>query len=330
MGFQTEIPKSLGMDEVKALNDSLGQAISAILPGTGKAFVPLLLNNKAAIHSIPPITKTYGSHPRQKLDVYLSAKDSQNSPILAFFHGGGLVKGDKIVSNIPDGMVYANLGTYFASRGVTTVIPNYRRVNSKNGGEDAVFPSGGEDISLVMKWLETFAGDVKRDVYLIGNSAGGTHMSTFLFDPTFLEQRKSYISGKSSITLKGAIEQSTPFHFKRAHDDRSEILKLYYGTADEVSKHCAYGLFETVAMSGKSREEVAVPKVLVLLGDYDPEDEIAEPGHDFMALWKKTWGDGLNFVKMEGHNHISPPLALMSGDTTGEKWAEDVLKWIEG
>jgi acetyl esterase/lipase len=327
MGFQTE---SLGMDQIKVLNDSLGQAISAVLPGTGKAFVPLLMKNKEAIHSIPPTTEAYGSHPRQKLDVYPSAKDSKNSPILVFLHGGGLVRGDKIVPNIPDEMVYANLGTYFASRGVTTVIPNYRRVNSETGGEDAVYPSGGEDISLVMKWLETFAGGPKRDVYLIGNSAGGVHMSTFLFDPTFLDQRKSYMSEKSSITLKGAIEQSTPFHFKRAHDDRSDMLEKYYGTADEVSKHCAYGLFETVANSGKSREEVGLPKVLVLLGEYDPEDEIEKPGQDFMSLWKKTWAEGLDFVQMDGHNHISPPLALMSGDTKGEKWAEDVLKWIQG
>ena len=50
---------------------------------------------------------------------------------------------------------------------------------------------------------------------------------------------------------------------------------------------------------------------------------------DFVALWKKTWREGLEFAFMEGHNHISPPLALMSGDAKGERWGEDVAKWIQ-
>jgi hypothetical protein len=317
------------MDQIKALNDSAGQAISAILPATIKTFVPLLMKNKPAVHAIPRQTESYGSHPRQKLDLYLPKEDFKSSPILAFFYGGGLVRGDKIIPQVPEGLVYANLGTFFASRGITTVIPDYRRVNSETGGEDAVFPSGGEDVSLVLKWLETYAGDSKRDVYICGNSAGGVHISTFLFEPMFLEQRRSYTSGTSSIMLKGAIEQSVPLHFKNAHAERFDTLKLYYGSMEEVSQRCAYGLFETVAKSGKSREEVGVPKVLVLLGDYDPEDEIGQPTEDFVALWKKTWGGEIDFIKMEGHNHISPPFALLSKDAKGEQWGEDVVKWIQ-
>jgi hypothetical protein len=317
------------MEEIKALNDSAGPTIPAILQPTTQIFVPLLMKNKAAIHSIPPITQSYGSNPRQKLDIYLSAKNTKFSPFLVFFHGGGLIGGDKIIPRVPDGLVYANLGTYFASRGLTTIIPNYRRVNSEIGGENAVFPSGGEDVSLVMKWLEAFASDGKRDVYISGNSAGGVHISTFMFDPTFLEQRKSYLSGKSTITLKGAIAIAVPFHFKRANPERSDVLKLYYGTPEEVSQHSAYGLLEAIAKTGKSRQEAAVPKVLVLLGEYDPEDEIKEPTVDFVALWKKIWGEGINFEKLEGHNHISPPWALMSNDAEGEKWGEEVVKWIQ-
>jgi hypothetical protein len=318
------------MDEIKALNGSAGQAIPAILPGTMKTFVPLLMKNKAAIHAIPPVTEDYGSHPRQKLDLYLPKEDSESSPILAFFYGGGLVRGDKIIPQIPEDLAFANLGSFFATRGITTVIADYRRVNSATGGEDAVFPSGGEDVSLVLKWLETYAASGKRDVYIWGNSAGGVHISTFLFEPRFLEQRKFYASSKGAITLKGAIEQSVPLHFKNAHDERFDTLKLYYGSMDQVSQRCAYGLFEAIAKSGKSREEIGVPKVLVLLGEYDPDDEICQPTEDFVALWKKTWQNGIDFIMMEGHNHISPPFALLSKDVKGEKWGEDVVKWIQG
>jgi len=318
------------MDKIKALNESAGQGILAVLPSTIKIFVPLLVKNKAEIHSIPRETESYGSHPRQKLDLYLPRENAQSSPILAFFYGGGLVRGDKIIAQIPEGLVYANLGAFFASRGLTTVVADYRRVNSEIGGEDAVFPSGGEDVSLVLKWLEKYAGNSKRDVYICGNSAGGVHMSTFLFEPGFLEQRISYMSGKAPIVLKGAIEQSVPLHFKNATPDRFDTLKLYYGSMEEVDPRCPYGLFETVAKSGKSREEVGVPKVLALLGDFDPEDEIGQPMDDFVALWKQTWRGDIEYIKMEGHNHISPPYALLSNDKKGERWAEDVVKWIKG
>lgn len=318
------------MESIKDLNDSAGQGITSILPGTFKIFAPLLLKNKAAIKSFPAKTESYGSHPRQQLDIYRPPTESKNSPILVFFHGGGLVRGDKISPQIPEGVVYANVGSFFASRGITTINPNYRRVNSEIGGEDAVFPSGGEDVSLVLKWVETFADGGKRDVYLLGNSAGGVHISTFLFHPKYLEQRQSYQSGKTSITLKGAIEMAVPFHFQRADAVRSDVLGTYYGNSEEIAQRCAYGLFEVVLKSGKSREEVAVPKVLALLGEYDPEDEIGAPMDDFVALWKKTWGEGIEYEKMPGHNHISPPLVLMSNDVKGEKWAEDVVTWIKG
>src|SRR5258708_2147482 len=142
------------MDQIQALDASTGQSIPNILMPTMKIFTPLLLKNKEAILSIPRKEQYYGPHPRQKLDIYLSPTPSPNSPILVYFYGGGLIRGDKIVPMILDGLLYHNLGTFFAKRGITTIVADYRRVNSEFGGEDAVFPSGGDDVSLVMKWLE--------------------------------------------------------------------------------------------------------------------------------------------------------------------------------
>jgi len=318
------------MDEISALNSSTGTAIPDILPPTFKIFAPHLVKNKDAILATASSTVSYGDHPRQTMDIY-KGSSSDTSPILVFLHGGGFVRGDKISPQVPHGLVHHNLGSYFSSKGLTTIIPNYRRVNSETGGEDAVYPSGGEDVSLILKWLEKYSPGNKRDVYLMGNSAGGVHTSTFLLDPIFLEQRKSYQSGEKSIMLKGAIEIAVPFHFENAAAGRSEMLEKYYGDAADIKAHSAYGLLEAISKSGKSREEVAVPKVLALLGEFDSTDEIGEPMLDFLALWKKTWGDdGITFDTMEGHNHISPPLSIMSGDVKGEKWGEDVVEWIKG
>jgi acetyl esterase/lipase len=320
------------MDQIEALHSSAGDAIQAILPPTFKTFAPILVKNQAAIQSIPIVTSSYGSHPRQTLDVIRAADDSSTTPIVVFFHGGGLIRGDKNSPQVPENLVYHNVGTFFAKHGITAINPNYRRVNSPFGGEGAVYPSGGEDVALVLKWVaESFEPKGKRDVYLLGNSAGGVHATTFLLEPTFLEQRKKYTSGETSITLKGIIDCSVPFHFKTALPGRGDVNATYYGDEKQVNERCVYGLLEAIAKEGKSRQEVAVPKALVLLGEYDPEDEIGASVKDFVALWKKTWGEeDITFLDMPGHNHISPPLALMSGDAKGEKWGEDVVKWIKG
>ena len=240
------------------------------------------------------------------------------------------MRGDKIVPVVPGGLVYHNLGSFFAKRGITTVIADYRRVNSEFGGEDAVFPSGGEDVSLVMKWLEGFSHKGSGNMVVLGNSAGGVHFSSFLLGPQFLEQRMSLAASKNGIKFAGGIELGVPFHFKSAQAGRKEVLETYYGDAKGLEEKSPHGLLEAVRKTGKSREETGVPKVLLLLGEFDPEDEIGQPMRDFADLGEKTWGTGVELKTIKGHNHVSPPIALMSGDVEGEKWGEEVAEWIKG
>ncbi|RDL41302.1 uncharacterized protein BP5553_01281 [Venustampulla echinocandica] len=320
------------MDQIRTLQEKVGPSIFSVLGPTFKIYSPLLVANKERILAIPPKTESYGSHPRQALDVYLASDSSKTTtPILVFFYGGGFTTGEKITQTIDDGLLYHNLGTFFASHGVTTIIPDYRLVNVASKGHDAVFPSGGDDVSLVLKWVaKTFAGEGgKRDVFIMGNSAGGVHISTFLFESQYLEQRKSYIGGDAGITLKGAIELSAPFHFGQSVDENAEMLAGYFGTVADAGKHCPYVLLKEMGQRGESREDVAVPKILTLVGEWEPE-QIPRGSDQFVELWKKTWGEGIESGVIAGHNHISPPCGLMAGEPAGEKWGEDVVKWIRG
>jgi hypothetical protein len=317
------------MEAIKALNASSGQSIQDILVPTFKIFTTLLLKNKEAILSIPRKEESYGPHPRQKLDFYLPTQKSDKSPILVFFYGGGLVRGDKIVPTVPEGLLYHNLGSFFAQRGITTIIADYRRVNSEFGGEDAEFPSGGDDVSLVMKWLEGFEHKGSGNVAVMGNSAGGVHLSTFLLAPQYLEQRISLAAGEKGLKFVGGIALGVSFHFKSAERGRKNVLDTYYGDAKGLEEKCPYGLLETIAKTGKSREETGVPNLLLLLGEFDPEDEIGQPMRDFANLGKETWGTWVELKTIKGQNHISPPLALLCSDVEGEKWGEDVDEWIK-
>ena len=131
--------KQVPMAEVRVLHHAVGTQILAVRSDTFKIFTPGLLENAERIQSIPPVTETYGSHARHKVDIYQSHEHNiGNEPILIFLYAGGLTRGNRTLDVVPKGLVYNNLGTYFASRGITTLIPDYRRVDGKKGGDGAV------------------------------------------------------------------------------------------------------------------------------------------------------------------------------------------------
>jgi len=81
----------------------------------------------------------------------------------------------------------------------------------------AVFPSGGEDLKLAIDWVTDHLGhNTTRplDLYLMGNSAGGVHLSTYLLAAEFSASRDEILSAASKgALLKGAVLLSVPFHF---------------------------------------------------------------------------------------------------------------------
>lgn len=321
------------MEQIKELHDSRGDAIGEILQPTFEILTPLLIANASTIKSVPAVTHSYGSHPRQQLDVYEASSPSPNAPILVFFYGGGFIHGNKVHPRID--VVYANLGAFFALRGITTIIADYRRVNDATlgTGEDAVYPSGGEDVAAVLAWLNTHLGSTsspRRDVFLLGNSAGGVHSATFLFDPEFEKTRRAYVTGgDGKVDLKGAVLVGCPFHFKSAHGNRSATLKEYYG-ANQAEARCPYGLLEALKGKAKTPADVGIPKLLVYLSEFDPEDEIVSPNKDFVRLYQETFGqDAVKFEILEGHNHISTAVALSTGEEKAERWGNSVVEFIK-
>jgi len=308
---------------------TMGTPIFTVMGPTRQLLTPKLFENESSIRSIPRVEYNYGAHPRQKLDWYSASNSS--APILIFCYGGGLIHGDKIVVADPD-LVYANLGSFFAQRGYTTIVADYRRVNSPGKGEDAVFPSGGEDVALVLKWLEKHlqeSGDAKRDVFLLGNSAGALHISTFLLEPRWKEERMEFIGDKSTVKLRGATLLAMPAHFDEAAENRTGMLKDYYGSVEACKRLCPYGLLKSAIETKKSQKETGVPPVLSIVAEFDPADEIVRPNDDFAELWKKGWGAGFEYRVIPKHNHISPPYTLLTGDEEAEKWGVDLVEWMD-
>lgn len=120
-----------------------------------------------------------------------------------------------------------------------------------------MYPSGGEDIALLLKWLSTsdLVANGHRDVYILGNSAGAIHATTFLFDSQFHNDRKQYVGSSGlvqgalnavgagrSITIQGAILLGLPSEFSGAAKGRRDHSNVYYGSEDKASKLSPLGL----------------------------------------------------------------------------------------
>jgi alpha/beta superfamily hydrolase len=303
----------------------LGTAISDIVQPTFQIYTPLLEANAETIRSTPRETHRYGHDPRHELDVYKphGSIDSASAPIVMWVHGGGFVRGSKILEQVPGGLVYANVGHFFASHGYITVAINYRLV----GVHDAQFPSGGEDVALAVKWVAEKYGTTSRELFLLGNSAGGVHAATFAFSPEFQDVLKQ-VTQSDGVRLKGIGLISTPFSFANPSPYRIPVLKAYYG--DAIEEKSPLSLLNSVSADQLALLEQGNVHFSTVACELDPSDEILEFQQPFKALLHQKRGAGvIEDVNVAGHNHVSPSLSLGTGNEKEEAWGFRLKQWMD-
>lgn len=180
------------------------------------------------ISDITPSTTHLENNP--KLDVYYPPYGRSNVPILFFVYGGEFVTGSR---DLFPGLVFENIGAFFAKRGILTIIADYRLA------PEATYPSPVKDIRDAIRFTLTSSdvnvigsgADMSR-IYIFGHSAGGAHVSTLFLDEDILtEQDRSLISG--AIILSG-MYGSAPH------------LTTYYGEPpEEIDRKCPLGLLNS-------------------------------------------------------------------------------------
>lgn len=314
---------------------ALGTAIGEIVKPTMELYAPLLIQNGERIRSVPKQTHQFGSQERQQLDLYTPPKPSivnGRQTVFIFLYGGGLVAGHKTLPGYAEDLCHANIASFYALKyGYTVVVPDYRLVGTH---DDAVFPSGGEDLALAVEWLfknQSMLGDKAADLFIMGNSAGGVHLSTFLLHPSFAATRAKVLAG-DGLRLQGAILLSVPFHFGASNPGRAEMMKAYYG--EDVGKTKApLGLLKSAREKGTIDFVASGMRLFVLNGTLDPFDEILLPRDDFIKEWIAIDSDearrALAVDMMLGHNHISPVPSLGTGTDDEEAWGHQVASFCE-
>ena len=91
-----------------------------------------------------------------------------------------------------------NVLTYFARNGMLGINADYRLA------PEAPWPAGAEDVRGVVRWLKqnarNYGGNPDR-IFLFGQSAGATHVATYVFDRRFHSDKGNEVSG--AILMSG-------------------------------------------------------------------------------------------------------------------------------
>jgi acetyl esterase/lipase len=155
----------------------------------------------------------YGSHERQRLDVYVPAMRPSSAPVVVFFYGGSWrsgARGD-----------YLFVGEALASRGIVAVIADYRLY------PEVRFPDFVSDSAQAVGWtlenIDRFGGDPER-VFVMGHSAGAYNAAMVALEPRYLG-----VNGAPSRRLRGFVGISGPYDFLPL---RGPTLRSVFGYPD--------------------------------------------------------------------------------------------------
>ena len=139
----------------------------------------------------------YGSGPRQKLDVYAPAAQTEPFPIVIFFFGGSWNSGSR--------SDYRFVGEALAARGMMAVIADYRLYPQVR------YPEFLDDSAKAAVWAIANApsrgGDPRR-IFVMGHSAGAYNAAMLALDPRWMTK-----AGSSPKAFAGFIGLAGPYDF---------------------------------------------------------------------------------------------------------------------
>ncbi len=160
------------------------------------------------------VAQAYGSHDRQRADVYLPPERLQAPaggwPMVVFFYGGSWRSGER--------GDYAFVGRSLAARGMVVVVADYRL------HPEVRYPEFIEDSAQAVAWAWQRAGDWqvnRRRVFVMGHSAGAYNAAMVALDARWLAQHQLQPS-----VLAGFIGLAGPYNFLPL---RVDSLKPVFG-----------------------------------------------------------------------------------------------------
>ena len=163
----------------------------------------------------------YGSHPRQKVDVYLPSQSlaakaltAGGAPMVVFFYGGSWSSGDRAD--------YRFVGEALASQGIAVVVADYRL------SPEVRYPVFLQDSAQAMRWAfenaQKYGANPNR-IFVMGHSAGAYNAAMLALDKRWLAG-----AGLSPARLAGWIGLAGPYDFLPIGDRKTQVAFEWPGT----------------------------------------------------------------------------------------------------
>ena len=229
----------------------------------------------------------YGPDERHLVDIF-TVDGASARPVLMFVHGGAYTRGNK---RPPGSPFYDNVMVWAARNGMVGVNVEYRLAPK------FPWPAGAEDLGAAVRWvadnIAAQGGDPRR-IYLMGHSAGATHVASYVSHPEF--------HGPKGSGVAGAMFSSGIFDLTKSED--SEARAAYFGTDRALYR-------ERSALPGLLKSDIPF---MMSAAELDPPifpEQLAQ----LKEAMCKTERGCVRSIVLPKHSHMSESYSINTPDT---------------
>ena len=241
----------------------------------------------------------YGPAERNLLDVFVPEAGSSQRPVLIFVHGGAFVAGDKRGAN--GSPFYDNIMLWAVKHGFVGVNMTYRLA------PQSPWPAAAEDLSAAMRWvadnIASRGGEPTR-IYMMGHSAGASHVATYASHPEFW--------GSTDSPLAGAILVSGLYDLTDMPPDAGP--SAYYGrdTALYAERSSVNGLLQSKT------------PLMIAAAELDPPRFVDQFNRLRDARCKAASGCA-HAILLTQHSHMSEVFSI---NTSDDRLTREILEFV--
>jgi acetyl esterase/lipase len=282
--------------EISAKLQEIGRVIDP--PKTAELYAPLQAKEMYPRLKLETDVK-YGPDDRNLLDVFAPDGAAPPRPVLIFVHGGGFVAGNK---HAPGSPFYDNIMLWAVKNGFVGVNMEYPLA------PQSPWPAGARDIASVVQWVsENIAsrGGDPAKIYLMGHSAGASHVASYVSHPDFYKLKDGGLAG--AIMVSGIYQLDA--------EAVSDNERAYYGTDPSV-----YG--ERSSLQGLLAAKMPI---MITAAELDPPRFVEQLELARDRLCKSGHGCPHSFL-LPQHSHMSEVDSINTSDT---RLTDQILDFIK-